>query len=129
MKRSEPPRLESEAVPGADGGGGGGGGRCPGPASDWLEEIKRSRAAKFRPIAGGKSADEKVIVLPFQIELVELKVQHLVGLLQPPPPNPQTPEGPENRLSCFSSSSSSSRVSENKQFLLFQLKKNLDFKL
>lgn len=80
MKRSKPPRLESEAVPGADGGG-----RRPGPASDWLEEIKRSRAAKFRPVAGGECG-RKVIVLPFQIELVELKVQHLVGLLQYAPP-------------------------------------------
>lgn len=58
MKRSEPPRLESEAVPGVDGGG-----RRPGPASDWLEEIKRSRVAKFRPIAGGECGRKSLCFL------------------------------------------------------------------
>lgn len=91
MKRSEPPRLESEVAPGADGGG-----AAPWPRFRLAGGDQKEPSGKVSAHRRGR-VRAKVIVLPFQIELVELKVQHLVGLLQRPPP-----EGPENRLSCFS---------------------------
>lgn len=84
MKRSKPPRLESEAVPGADGGVG----AAPWPRFRLAGGDQKEPSGKVSAHRRGR-VRTKVIVLPFQIELVELKVQHLVGLLQSPPGPPR----------------------------------------